>query len=692
MHSGPVFRWCAVVLVTLVTGLNFCSECVHPAGVLSAADAYSGIDPDGFDLSVRPQDDLFLHVNGRWLLSTEIPSDKSNYGSFIALDDAARENIRAIISEAVANPQTEVAAKVGAFYRSYMDEAAVEHHGIEPLRGELERIDQLMTTQQVVEYFGRAGIQGIDSPLEFFISPDDRNSARYLAAVIQSGTTLPDRDYYLKTDETYDKSRQALRVYISRLYELSGRSDGYAAAENILNLETALARIQWARTELRDAEKRYNLYPVEKLQELAATLPWKAWLAAAGVADLKEINVVTPGYFQGLERILAETSVETWRQYARFRLLDAYAEYLPKVYVDAHFELHEKTIGGVLEQKPRWKRAVDATSGSSAGDFGVLGEALGQLYVRKHFPAESHQRMQTLVKNLLQAFEQSIGQLTWMTDATKMKAQIKLRRIKTKIGYPEQWRDYSGLRIAADDLTGNMARSAQFEYQRQVERLDQPVDRAEWGMTPQTVNAYYNPGMNEIVFPAAILQPPFFDAAADDAANYGGIGAVIGHEISHAFDDEGSRYDGDGNLANWWTDEDRTAFDGLTSRLVAQFESFEPLPGRRLNGKLTLGENIADLSGMAIAYKAYRLSLNGADGPVIDGRTADQRFFLGWGQIWRRKYRDDELVRRLVTDPHSPSAYRANGPVSNLDAFHKAFDVRPGDRLYKPEQDRIQIW
>jgi len=661
-------------------------------GITHAADRHSGIDPDGFDTTVRPQDDLFLHVNGRWLLSTEIPADKSNYGSFTALDDAARENIRAIIEDAAKNPTDDVAKKVGDFYRSYMNEELIEKKGIDPLKDRLAEIDSLKTTDDVIAWFGRAGVTGIGGPIGFFIGTDDKNSSRYLAAVAQSGTTLPDRDYYLKEDENYKKARKALEVYIAKLFELSKLPHGEEAAQNILKLETELAKVQWSRTELRDAEKRYNLYEVEKLSELSARLPWKAFFEASEVADLKEVNVITPSYFQGLETIVAETSVDIWKQYARFRLLDSAAEYLPKAFVDAHFELHDKTIAGVPEQKPRYKRAVDATSGAGAGDFGVLGEALGQLYVKKHFPAESRRRMDELVGNLMKTYEKSIHNLTWMTDATKMKALEKLGKITTKIGYPDEWRDYSKLEISADDLLGNMMRSSRAEHFRQVDRLYKPVDRKEWGMTPQTVNAYYNPSMNEIVFPAAILQPPFFDAEADDAANYGGIGAVIGHEISHGFDDEGSKYDGDGNLSEWWTEEDRKAFDALTSRLVAQYEGYEPLPGRKLNGKLTLGENIADLSGMAIAYKAYRLSLGDTDGPVIDGQTASQRFFLSWSQIWRRKYREDELVRRLVIDPHSPSTYRANGPVSNLDEFYEAFDVKPGDKLFKPKEERIQIW
>ncbi|MFM8723699.1 MAG: M13 family metallopeptidase, partial [Planctomycetaceae bacterium] len=480
--------------------------------------------------------------------------------------------------------------------------------------------------------------------------------------------------------------------YITKLFELAEISDGAAAAEQIIQLETSLAEIQWSRTELRDAEKRYNLMTAEKLAATAPAIPWNVFLEVSGVPGVKDINVVTPSYFENLSSVATAAGLDAWKAYARFHLLDAAAPYLPKPFVDAHFELHDKAVSGIPQQKPRWKKAVDATSGAGAGDFGVLGEPLGQLYVRRHFPPESRKRMIELVGNLMKTYEQSIHQLKWMTPETKQKALEKLGKITTKIGYPDVWRDFSELQIAADDLIGNIMRSRRFEHFRQVNRLNAPVDRNEWGMTPQTVNAYYNPSLNEIVFPAAILQPPFFDASADNAVNYGGIGAVIGHEISHGFDDEGSKYDGDGNLRNWWTETDRKSFEELTGKLVAQYESYEPLPGRKLNGKLTLGENIADLSGMAIAYKAYMLSLGASGGKTLDGYTPGQRFFLGWSQIWRRKYRDDEMVRRLLTDPHSPSAFRANGPVANLDAFYEAFGVKPGDRLYKPPAERIQIW
>jgi predicted metalloendopeptidase len=676
---------------TFVLGLFFCLMTMAFPG-LRADEPHSGLDPDGFDKAVRPQDDLFLHVNGRWLLSTDIPADKSNYGSFTRLDDEARENIRAIIEAAVSNPTDDISRKVGDFYKSYMDESRIDSLGLAPIKQMLADIDQLSNPEQIARYFGNTGVYGLPGPVGFYISVDDRNSSRYLCHIIQSGLTLPDRDYYLSDREDHAAARKALHKYIVTLYELAGRTDGSAAADAILQIEKQLAEIQWSRTELRDAEKRYNLRPVSQLSQIAPGIPWSAYLEASLAPNITEINVVTPSYFEKLGGIAAAAGLETWKHYARFHLLDAAASYLPKAWVDAHFELHEKAISGVPAQKPRWKKAVDATSGAGAGDFGVLGEPLGQLYVRKHFPAESRQRMQVLVGNLMKAYEISIRKLPWMTEATRQQALVKLDKITTKIGYPDVWRDFSKLQVRSDDLIGNILRSRRFEHQRQIDRLNQPVDRSEWGMTPQTVNAYYNPSLNEIVFPAAILQPPFFDATADDAVNYGGIGAVIGHEISHGFDDEGSKYDGDGNLRNWWTDDDRKAFEALTSRLVAQYESYEPLPGRKLNGKLTLGENIADLSGMAIAYKAYMLSLDGRTSATLDGYTPSQRFFLGWSQIWRRKYRDDEMARRLLIDPHSPSAFRANGPVTNLDAFYEAFNVKPGDKLYKAPKDRIQIW
>ena len=673
------------LIVTVLISVSLSSTVI-------AEDLFSGIDPDGFDHTVRPQDDLYQHVNGRWLLSTQIPADKSNYGSFTALIDTARENIRDIIESAAENPVDENSRKVGDFYQSFMNETLIAERGLKPLRKELQTIADLSNIRDLFRHLGYLQTIGVDGPVGFYVSTDAKDSDQYLAAVVQSGTTLPDRDYYLKDEEKYVQARVALVSYIKTLFTLAELPLADDAAEQVLQLETKLAEAQWTRTQLRDAEKRYNKFDVGELRQSVARLPWSAFFEAAGVPQLTEVNVNTPSYFVGLSQLGTELDLSVAKTYLTFRLLDSAAPLLPEPFVDAHFELHRKQLAGVPEQQPRWQRGVDATGGGRAGDFGVLGEVVGQLYVAKHFKPEAKQQMDQLVGNLMQAYENSIDGLSWMTDETKVKALEKLHKITPKVGYPVKWRDYSTLVIDPNDLLGNMKRSALFEHQRMIDKLGKPVDRTEWGMTPQTVNAYYNPSKNEIVFPAAILQPPFFNADADAAVNYGGIGAVIGHEISHGFDDQGSKYDGDGNLQNWWTDADREAFEALAEKLVAQYAGYEALPGKNLNGKLTLGENIADLSGMAIAYKAYLLSLDGNEAPMIDGHTGPQRFFLGWAQIWRRLYREEELVRRLVIDPHSPSHFRGNGPVTNLNAFYEAFDVQPGDKLYKKPQDRIQIW
>ncbi len=659
----------------------------------SAVDAElkSGIDPKGFDPSVRVQDDLFLHVNGEWIKHTPIPADKSNFGTIIELSDVSQDRIREIIEEAAAGDHERGtdAQRVGDFYKSYMDEARIEDLGIKPLRGELAKLDKLATSRDVLRHFGYLQTVGVGTPIGFFVDQDDKNSTQYLAALIQSGTTLPDRDYYLGDDPKYVKARQALTDFVTRLFELAELPDPAGAAETVLDIETRLAKVQWERTQLRDANKRYNKYSTDELADVTPQLDWNVFFAGARVEGVDHVNMMTPSFFQGLEKILHDTPVAKWKQYLQFQIIDGYASALSKDFVDASFELHQKQLAGVPAQKPRWKRAVETTAGTRG--FGVLGDAVGQLYVEKYFTADAKARMDVLVKNLLKTYQKSIDELTWMTPETKSRAQEKLAKINTKIGYTEKWRDYSEL-VIDDDLVGNLRRSADVEYRRMIDKLGQPVDRTEWGMTPQTVNAYYNPGLNEIVFPAAILQPPFFDATVDDAVNYGSIGSVIGHEISHAFDDQGSKYDGDGNLQNWWTDEDRIAFRELTEKLVAQYAAYEPLPGKQLNGELTLGENIADLSGMSIAFKAYQLSLGGKPAPVIDSWTGEQRFFLGWSQVWRRKYRDAEMVRRILIDPHAPSRYRANGPVMNLDAFYDAFHVKEGDELYKPPAERIRIW
>lgn len=645
------------------------------------------VDRSTFDTSVRVQDDLFLHVNGSWLKNTEIPSDKSNYGSFIALDDLSRERIRKIVEDStkVEHKPGSVGQKVADFYKTFLDEEKIESQDLHPIADDLKSIAGLKTHADVITHFGRLREIGVSSPIGLFVSIDRKNSTQYTTVLVQSGTTLPDRDYYLNTkDEKYASARNALVAYVDRLFALAG-IQAESAGEKVLALETKIAEAQWARVEMRDAEKTYNKFATDELKDLAGNIPWNDLLTAAGWPEIKEINVMTPSFFEKLDAIVMETPVEDWKTYLQYRVLDDFAPLLPKEYDQAHFDLHSKELGGTTEQEPRWKRAVGLLGGA-------LGEAVGELYVAKHFKPEAKARMNELVQNLLMAFESSIDELSWMTAETKLKAKEKLSKINTKIGYPDVWRDYSKLEVVAGDLIGNVKRSAQFEHQRQINKLGKPIDRNEWGMTPQTVNAYYNPTMNEIVFPAAILQSPFFSMDAPDALNYGGIGAVIGHEISHAFDDQGSRYDGDGNLKNWWTEEDRRSFEALTKRLIDQYKEYEPLPGQNVNGQLTLGENIADLSGLAIAYKAYQISREGKQPEEMLGWDGNQLIFIGWSRVWQRKYRDAEMIRRLATDPHSPSHFRANGPVMNIDAFYSAFDVKEGDKLFKPESERIRIW
>lgn len=664
------------------------------ASPCGAQSIKSGLDQNAFDANVRLQDDLYRAVNGTWLERTEIPADKSNYGSFTMLDDLSQQRIREIIESTLAasNPRGSEAQKIADMYRSFMDEPRVEKLGISPLSESLARIDNLQDMNDVIKYFGYAQTVSVSTPLVLIVDQDDKNSTQYIVAMIQSGTTLPDRDYYLQDDEKFVAAREALHSYVHQLFQLANLPDGKNAADHILALEKQLAEVQWERTELRDAEKRYNKFAFADLAKLTPHLNCEDLFTEAQIADRGDVIVTAPSYFEGLDRLLTETPLEIWQQYLKFKVIDAAAPFLSQSFVDAHFDLHQKALAGVPEQKPRWKRGVELIAGAGAGDFGALGDAVGQLYVERHFGAESKARMEQLVANLLTAFDQSIDELTWMTETTKQKAKQKLARISTKIGYTEKWRGYGKLEVDPQDLLGNVVRSQQLEHTRMVEKLGKPIDRDEWGMTPQTVNAYYNPGMNEIVFPAAILQPPFFDPSSDEAANYGGIGAVIGHEISHAFDDQGSKYDGDGNLNNWWNEKDRQEFKQLTSKLVDQYNQYSPLPGKNVNGELTLGENIADLSGLAIAHKAYRLSLQGQTPPEIDGWTGDQRFFMGWGQVWKRKYRDAEMIKRLLTDPHSPSWYRANGPIINIDAFYEAFGVKPGDALYCAPEQRIKIW
>ncbi|WP_175500827.1 MULTISPECIES: M13 family metallopeptidase [unclassified Duganella] len=649
----------------------------------------SGIEIPNMDTSVRPQDDFFTYLNGSWIKTTEIPGDKSSWGTFAKLRDDTLSQLRGLIEKTAAEKAktgTE-AQKIGDLYASFMDEDKLNQQGIRPLTGELNRIRALKDKKGLPLLFAHLTQIGVATPYGMYVRPDARESTKYAVYITQSGLGLPDRDYYLKKDDA--KMANALAKYelhVGKILTLSGDRNGYANAKKIVALETALAEVQWTKVQNRDPVKRYNKMDIKQLTELAPGFDWGHALAASGVANkVNYVIVQQPSYLAGFNALLEKIDLATWKTYFEWQLLREASPYLSKEFADAHFDFYSTVLTGVAVQPPRWKRAVALVEAN-------LGEALGKQYVAEYFPPERKERMDALVKNLLVAYKQSIDGLDWMSPATKLEAQAKLAKFTPKIGYPNKWRDYSALSIVKNDLMGNVLRAEYFQHQRMIGKLGKPIDREEWSMTPQTINAYYNSTMNEIVFPAAILQPPFFDVRADDAVNYGAIGSVIGHEIGHGFDDGGSQSDGDGNLRDWWTKEDRANFKAKADALVKQYDGYSPLPGYHVNGALTLGENIGDNSGTAIAYKAYKLSLAGKTAPVIDGFTGDQRFFMGWGQLWRVKMREDQQILQVKTDPHSPGQFRVNGPVVNQPGFYEAFGVKPGDKLYVAPEQRVTIW
>jgi putative endopeptidase len=660
------------------------------AGNAFAADnaPISGIDTQYIDTTVRPQDDFFVHLNGKWLKTAEIPADKSSWGSFAKLRDDTLPQLRDIIEGLQKQKGLKGdEQKIADLYASYMNEAKLDQLGTKPLAAELSRIAALKDKKGIPTLIAHLTRIGVPTPYAVRVSQDARESTRYATYLAQSGLGLPDRDYYLKKDDA--KLADALAKYeqhVAKILTLAGSKDGAAQAKNIVAFETALAEAQWTKVENRDPVKRYNKIELTKLTELAPGYDFKAALAASGIAAKTDyVIVMQPSYMKSFDKIVADTDLATLKAYFTWHLLRDASPYLSKPFADAHFAFYGTVLTGVTEQPPRWKRGVGVVEGA-------IGEGLGKLYVAEHFPADRKARMEKLVQNLLLAYKQSIDTLDWMSPETKKEAQAKLAKFTPKIGYPDKWRDYGKLKMNSADLLGNLRRASEFEYQRDLNKLGQPIDKTEWGMTPQTVNAYYRSTANEIVFPAAILQPPFFDARADDAVNYGAIGAVIGHEISHGFDDSGSQSDGDGNLRDWWTAQDRANFKAKTDALVKQYDAYSPLPGYNVNGRLTLGENIADNSGLAIAYKAYKLSLNGQPAPTIDNLTGEQRFYMGFGQVWRSKMREAQQIVQVKTDPHSPGQFRANGTVVNQPGFYEAFGVKEGDKLYvKPEQ-RVLIW
>ncbi|HKS54881.1 MAG TPA: M13 family metallopeptidase [Steroidobacteraceae bacterium] len=649
----------------------------------------SGVYLQNLDKSVRPQDDFYRHINGGWLAATQIPADKSNYGTFTKLQDDAERDLRDILDEAMrskAAPGSDE-QKVGDYYASFLDEAAVEARGLKPLSQELARIEALKTGKDLAGYVGRAQRLFVAHPFAFFVGIDDKNSTQYVSNVTQSGLGMPNRDYYLSDDARLKAIREKYQPYVRDLLALADTPDPEGAAKKIYAIESRIAAAHWTPEQNRDAVKTYNRYDRAALAKVMPGFDWDAFLRGAQIPSDKVAAVIVtqPSYFEALGKMFEDVPLADWRVYYRYKLLSTYAADLPAKFVQRQFEFNDRTLSGIEEQKPRWKRGVDTVEGT-------IGDLAGKMYVERHFKPEQKQRIDALVKNLLAAFDGGIDELDWMTADTKRQAHEKLALFTTKIGYPDKWRDWSKLDVRRDDLVGNEMRAAAVLFERGVNKLGGPIDRTEWLLTPQTINAYYYPPQNEIVFPAAILQPPFFDVTVDDAMNYGAIGAVIGHEISHGFDDQGRRYDGHGNLHDWWAAADNEEFNRRADAFGAQYAASSPLPGTNISAKLTMGENIADLAGVAMAYRAYKLSLKGKEAPVIDGYTGDQRFFIGWAQGWARKYRDDDLRRRLTNDPHSPSEYRTNVIVSNLPEFYRAFDVKPGDKMYRAPADRVKIW
>ncbi|WP_104191402.1 M13 family metallopeptidase [Cryobacterium sp. Y82] len=647
----------------------------------------SGINQNELDPEVRPQDDLFRHVNGKWIARSEIPADKARWGSFMMLAEDAEKAVREIIVEAQTAPAGSLERKFGDLYTSFLDEERIEALGATPLHNDLKAVDAVTSISELLSTLGRLERGGVAGAFHLYVDNDPGNPERYLVFIAQGGIGLPDESYY--REEKFAEIRTKYQQFLERMFTLAGFAGAAERAARVFDLETELASHHWDKVATRDSEKTYNLRTWGQVSALAAGADVDLWLTGldAPAGAFEEVVVREPSYISGLATALSDDRLESWQDWLRWQVIRSSAAYLSGEFVEANFDFYGRTLSGTPQLRDRWKRGVSLVEGA-------LGEAVGRIYVERHFKPSAKKSMDVLVANLVQAYENSISTLDWMTEETRTRALEKLRKFTPKIGYPVKWRDYSSLEIAADDLISNVKAAGEFEFQRELGKIGKPLDRDEWFMTPQTINAYYNPGFNEIVFPAAILQFPFFDDARDPAANYGAIGAVIGHEIGHGFDDQGSKYDGDGRLTDWWTAEDKAAFELRTSALIAQFEGLTPqaIPGHTVNGALTIGENIGDLGGLSIAWKAYLLSLNGEDSPVIDGLTGQMRFFLSWAQAWQMKLRDAEAIRLLAIDPHSPNEFRCNQIVSNIPAFYAAFQVGETDALYLAPEQRVTIW
>lgn len=682
LRAWPASRvWLPVALASCVLSL--------PGFAASPEIGSWGFDVTGKDTATRPGDDFFRYSGGGWMDREVLPADRTRWGTFDQLADRASVDTRKIIEDLAANPGVEGTPqrKVGDFYRAFMDTAAIDARGLAPVQPVLDEIRRLESHADVGRLMYRPDVS-VNAPIVGGVSIDQKNPDRYVVVLTHAGLGLPEREFYLRDDDQFREIREQYRAHLARLLELGGVASGTEAADaaqRILALETEIAKRHWPIAQRRERELTYNLKSRAQLLEMTQGFPMAEALESAGFAKVPEFVVREADAMAPLAELFQQTPVATWREYLAYHYLRSNASVLPQALDDEVFAFYGKQLNGQPEQRPRWKRGVDAVSGA-------LGEAVGQVYVERHFSSEAKAQMAALVENLRKAYAQRIRTLPWMTDETKQVALEKLAAFRPKIGYPDRWRDYSGLEVVASDAFGNAQRASVFEWQRELARLDKPTDRDEWFMTPQTVNAYYNPVFNEIVFPAAILQPPFFDPAADPAVNYGAIGGVIGHEMGHGFDDQGSKSDARGVLRTWWNERDEAAFKKLGDRLAEQYSQFEPLPGLRLNGRLSLGENIGDLGGLSVAFEAYRLSLGDGRAPTIDGMTGEQRFFHGWAQVWRTLFREQRLRNQIMTGPHSPAEFRVNGVVRNIDAWYQAFDVQPGDRLYLPPEQRVRIW
>jgi putative endopeptidase len=650
----------------------------------------SGLDLSHIDPSVRPQDDLFRFMNGKWLTESTIPADRASDGAFYWLYEQAEKQVKQIIlDQADSKAATgSNAQKIGDLYNSFMDEAGIEKLGLSPIANDLAKAAGIKTVDDFLKTLGEFEARGLSGLFYTYVSTDNKDSTKNIVYLGQSGLSLPDEAYY--REDEYQEIRQAFLSHVQKMFELAKLENPSQAAAQVLEIETHLAACHWDQVKDRDAELTYNKKSFTELTQLAASFNWPLWIQSSNTPAkvLDQVIVRQPSYFEGLSKLMAAFDLPKWRSWLIWHVLSGASPYLSSEFVNENFNFYGTTLSGIPKLKDRWKRGVGLVEGA-------LGEAVGQIYVQRHFGEIAKTKMVELVANLIKAYRVSIEGLSWMSQETKERAYIKLEKFTPKIGYPDKWRDYSALEIKAGDLIGNLAQIAKYSQDYEYNKIGKPVDKSEWYMTPQTVNAYYNPGMNEIVFPAAILQPPFFDVAADDyAANYGGIGAVIGHEIGHGFDDQGSKYDGDGNLVNWWSDIDRKEFEKRTKKLIDQYDQLSPAaaPDVKVNGALTVGENIGDLGGLTIAYKAYESSLNGKQPPVIDGYSGAQRFFMGWAQSWRHKSRAEEVRRRIATDPHSPDEFRCNQIVSNLDEFYQAFTVSENDKHFMNSEERVRIW